>query len=148
MAGVEQNFSPLHQMQAFLLVTTNRSCIILCNAFHIWKPSGPQSTPTGCTPLDFTYDDRNCLMLRYLAPTFTKEFQAPRHIRFLQAQLINKKMQTKELNMPTIFGSYSTTTTTTTTTTNNKNNKNLRCARFLQFVEHSQGKDAKMHCIH
>jgi hypothetical protein len=42
--------------------------------FHISKPSGPGSTATGWIPLDPTYCVRNCLMLRFLAPITTKNF--------------------------------------------------------------------------
>jgi hypothetical protein len=34
---------------------------------HIWKPSAPGSTPTGWTPLDLSYDERNCFLLRFTA---------------------------------------------------------------------------------
>jgi hypothetical protein len=33
----------------------------------------------GWTPQDLTYDDRNCFLLRFLAPNPTKELQASRH---------------------------------------------------------------------
>jgi hypothetical protein len=41
-------------MQAILLVKTDKSHVILCNAFHIQKLSAAGSTPTGWIPLDLT----------------------------------------------------------------------------------------------
>jgi hypothetical protein len=43
--------------------------------------------PTGWTQLDMTYDGRNCLLLRFLVSSPTKEFQAPRYTRLLQVQI-------------------------------------------------------------
>jgi hypothetical protein len=50
-------------MQTFLLAKTKESHIIPCNAFHIWKPSAPESAPAGCTILDLTHPGKACLML-------------------------------------------------------------------------------------
>jgi hypothetical protein len=47
--------------------------------FHIRKPSALGPTPTGWTPLDPTYGERKCLMLRFPGLNPTKEFQAPQH---------------------------------------------------------------------
>jgi hypothetical protein len=55
--------------------------------FHIWKPSASGSAPTGWTPLKLTYGDSNCLVLRFLAPEPTEEFELR---NMLQAQLINE----------------------------------------------------------
>jgi hypothetical protein len=98
MAGLEQSFSSLHRMytSVSVLVKTNESHVVLCNAFRIWKPSVPVSTPTGWTPLDLTYGSRNYLTLRFPALNPTKELQAARHTRLLQAQLTNKRIQTND----------------------------------------------------
>jgi hypothetical protein len=71
------------------MVKTNESRVILRHAGHTWKPSAPGSSPTGWTVLDLTYGNMNCLMLRFPAPHPTKRFQALRHIRLRQIQLIH-----------------------------------------------------------
>lgn len=59
---------------------------------HIWKSSAPGSIPTAWTSLDLIYGDRNCLILRFLAPDAQKEFQSPRRTRLLQIQLMNQQI--------------------------------------------------------
>jgi hypothetical protein len=75
LAGFEQSSWPFHGMDAFILVKSNESHVILYNTLHFCKPSAPGSTPNGRTFLDLTYGGRNCLLLRFLAPSPTKEIQ-------------------------------------------------------------------------
>jgi hypothetical protein len=70
LSGFEQGSSPLNRMYAFLLVRTNASYVILSNGF---------STSGSHRLLALSYGDRNCLVLRFLAPNPTKEFQATRY---------------------------------------------------------------------
>jgi hypothetical protein len=86
-AWFEQSSSPLNRIYALnwsgLMKITSS---YLMYYFHIYEPLAPGPTPTGWFPLDLTYDNRNCFLLRFLAQIHTKELHASWHTPISLAQ--------------------------------------------------------------
>jgi hypothetical protein len=87
---LEQISILLHRLQVFLWLNQRRS------RHPNWCVSTPGSrqhqdlTPTGWIPVDLT-GGKSCLVPRFIARNPTKIFEAPRHTRLFQAELIYAK---------------------------------------------------------
>jgi hypothetical protein len=83
-------------MYAFLLAKTNESYVILSNAFPHLEAFSPRIHSDLLNPFEPDLD-RRFLVLRFLPPYITNEFQDRRHTRIFQVQLRNKNLNKDEI---------------------------------------------------